>query len=352
MVRHMAIRIVQPKSQTPSDVVLIYNAAADVDPAVKKAWPEAAIGNETMEAFKSHYSRIGGKDLTPLVDAVKRLDLEWTDVRNLVLVGFSEGCQALRTFLLSGAFPSGIIAIDGIHSNLGKNPTGHEDGGDIRWFHVQPFRTYAEFAKGDVRLFTITHSDIVPWGKDGGPASTTRLARLILAPDVEKPMGTTTAGVSPFQLVSGFRQGMFSVLGYSGKDKAAHSYQLMHVMPEVLAQARAKLLAANAVFTPLPGSGTTPKLGSADVAPWTGPEAPATPPFPTVTPTPTPVNHPPKITPKPPLTPTTPPKRPAVEQPVPTPPSAQVSSGSAGGVAAVVIALGLLGLAASRRRRG
>lgn len=349
----MTIRVVQAKSQTPSDVVLIYNASAAVDPAVKKAWPEAAIGNETMEAFKSHYSRIGAGDLTPLVDAVKRLDLEWTDVRNLVLVGFSEGCQALRTFLLSGAFPSGIIAIDGIHSNLGKNPTGHDDGGDIRWFHVQPFRTYSEFAKGDVRLFTITHSDIVPWGKDGGPASTTRLARLILAPDVERPVGATTAGVSPFQLVSSFRQGMFSVLGYSGKDKAAHSYQLMTVMPDVLAQARAKLSGVS--FTPLPGSGSSPKLGPADVAPWTGPEAPATPPFPTgqpTTPPVTPVSHPPPtITPKKPLVPATPAK-PRVEQPAPDMPRSQVSSGGAGGVAAAVIALGLLGLVAAKRRRG
>ena len=348
----MTVRVVQTSTERPCDVVLIYNADSAIDPSVKKAWPEAAIGNETMEAFKSHYSKIGPGEMTPLVDAVKRLGLEWTDVRNLVLVGFSEGCQALRTALLSGAFPSGIIAIDGIHSNLGTNPTGHEDGGDIRWFHVQPFRTFAEFAKGETRVLTITHSDIVPWGKNGGPASTTRLARLILAPDVETPMTTITAGVSKFALVSGFRQGFLSVLGYSGNDKAAHSYQLLQVLPDVLA--RARVMVQGKTFTPLPGSGSSPKLGPADVVPWKGPEAPAPPPFPPTTDPPTlpvtPVGHPPPV--KRPPTPTTQPPKPN-EPPVAELPRSQIGTGGSGGGAAVVaIALGLLGLAALKRRKG
>jgi hypothetical protein len=342
----MTVRVVQTSAERPCDVVLIYNADSAIDPSVKKAWPEATIGNETMEAFKSHYSKIGPGEMTPLVDAVKRLGLEWTDVRNLVLVGFSEGCQALRTALLSGAFPSGIIAIDGIHSNLGTNPTGHEDGGDVRWFHVQPFRTFAEFAKGETRVLTITHSDIVPWGKNGGPASTTRLARLILAPDVETPMTTITAGVSKFHLVSGFRQGDFSVLGYSGTDKAAHSYQLLQVLPDALSRARTML--QGKTFTPLPGSGSSPKLGPADVVPWKGPEAPTPPPFPPTLPV-TPVGHPPPVKRPPTKTPPPQPKEPPLAE---LPRSQIGTGGSGGGAAAVFVALALAAAVAMKRRKG
>lgn len=352
----MGIRIVQAaKPGERTDVVLIYHAHPIIDPKVKAAWPEAAIGNETMEAFKGHYGRIGGADLTPLVAACEKLGVKWSNVRNLILVGFSEGCQALRTFVLSGAIPSAMLAVDGVHNMASGNGTikGHESGGVTMDFTVRPWRVYAEAAEAKMRVLTITHSDIVPINV----GSTTMMARIILAPRSESPVapGTEISGVSPFRLLTMFKAGDFRVFGYSGGNEAAHTWQLQTVLPLQLGLIRERV--AGREITPIAGTGATPVLGKDQIALWDGPKPvpPSTtqpvdykdPPDP-----PSPLTPPIVVEPPQPVTPKVPgmPKVP-VKVPVPELPRSQVSPGGAGGVAAVFIGLlALVGIGLRRSR--
>jgi hypothetical protein len=139
------------------------------------------------------------------------------DVTELVLVGFSEGCQGVRTQLYAGIVPAGALAVDGIHTR------------------PEVWRSLAERARAREVALTITHSSIQP----GTYASTTQMAAQILAPDVEEPV--TMASTDLYPQISQYEDGLFRVAGFAGSDAGAHIYQGRQVLPQELARMREAL---------------------------------------------------------------------------------------------------------------
>jgi hypothetical protein len=71
----------------------------------------------------------------------------------VVLVGYSEGCQAIRAHLLAGAQPWGVVAVDGTHSEM---PEAN------RKYSIIPYRQAFDRARlnPDRALFVATHSGL------------------------------------------------------------------------------------------------------------------------------------------------------------------------------------------------
>src|SRR5262245_53630504 len=114
------MRIVQPGKGDVRDVVLVYHLSSAVDAALRAAAPSACIGNETGPAFKGFYSGTGPGRIAPLADALEdlRRRIGRFNVGRIIVVGYSEGCQASRTHLRAGADPDAIVAADGTHASL------------------------------------------------------------------------------------------------------------------------------------------------------------------------------------------------------------------------------------------
>lgn len=280
----MAIRIVQRNNRpTPqTDVVIIYHLTSQLDDKVKAAYPDAVILNETYPPG-GHYGGVGPDKVTPLSNCLEIAGLKPEDVRNLILVGFSEGCQAPRSLLLAGASPSAILAVDGIHNNLTDKP-----GGQTLNYHVAPWKNYAALARDSEKVFTITHSAIVPMvkrpdGSIGHFASTTQMAAIILSPDTEKNPPVMAGADGKYVQTGFFEQGLFRVVGYSGGDAPAHVFQAMTILPSELSRIRG-ILATKSIPFQLGGSkmivdstpfnGTIPPVTPASVPSTPGPTTP------------------------------------------------------------------------------
>lgn len=219
------LRIVQLPNRKPFDLVIVYHLTAELDNKLKESYPGSMIINETYPPG-GHYGNIGPDKVTPIAQVLSFAKIANTsDVRNLIIVGFSEGCQAPRTLLLSGCIPSAILAVDGIHNNKNIGVPG----GTTMNMHVIPWKQYADLAKKDERILIITHSSIIP----PDFASTTQMAKIILDPD--KEFEIITAGDDPkYFLISSFDKGLFRVMGYSGGDVMAHVFQATQILPQQL----------------------------------------------------------------------------------------------------------------------
>lgn len=182
-------------------------SAADVD--VLAALPgHVGVVNQTYPGFKDHYTHIGDDAIAP-IDEV--LAAGGADAGSAVaLVGFSEGCQGVRTQLLAGVVPVAALAVDGIHTK------------------PEPWRALAERARRSELALTITHSSIQP----GTYPSTTQMAAQILAPDSEHPATDDSQG--PYPLISAYEDGDLRVFGY-----AVLPRELAHLAPWLTPGARA-----------------------------------------------------------------------------------------------------------------
>jgi hypothetical protein len=223
-----AVRLVQAGNGAARDVVLVYHLASAVDAAVRAAaGPAAVIGNQTFAGDET----IG--KLLRVSDAVSDLQAQAGpfDVRRVVLVGFSRGCQGVRANL--GPLVSMAVAVDGIHAPK-ANPGPA----------LAPWQTFGEFARQGAARLIVTHTAIEP----GKYLSTTETADR-LWPEAKAAAEPAPGGGKRW------RSGGLEVWSYPGSDTAAHIYQGQHVLPAALAE----LLGGSSSSPPGPTPKPTPK---------------------------------------------------------------------------------------------
>jgi len=254
----VSLRLVQSApGPAPFDLVICYFVDIRLDEQIKAAWPDAMIVNQTNQAMVGAHRDFGSDKVTPLADVFAKYQLAESDVRNLILVAFSEGNQALRLQLISGVVPSALISIDGIHNS----PWPGTKRGQTQNYHVEAYRSFAQRARDGERVFIITHSSIEP--PDFAPVR--QLVGNILYPDGENPPETPQT-IDKYTQTGEFVQNGLLVEGWSGGDENAHIFQAKNRIPAKLQQARA-MLDGHTVGFEL-GTGRNPGLSRADITPW------------------------------------------------------------------------------------
>jgi hypothetical protein len=230
----VTVHVAQTARSLPAPLVVIYHAGASK--SVLEAWPEATIVSESHPGFKNWYTHLGADGLASLDEILAQAGLTQADVSHIVLVGFSEGCQGVRTQMLAGVVPSAVLAVDGIH-------TRPEAWADV----------IARARAGEAAA-TVTHSSIQP----GTYKSTTQIAAELIAPATEQPVENDG---QPYPMIGLYQDGLFRVAGFAGADAPAHVYQGNVVLPRELAIIRDELAG---VAAPTPwgasSSGSSPWL--------------------------------------------------------------------------------------------
>lgn len=266
---------------------------------------------------------------------------------NLILVGFSEGCQAVRAYLAAGEVPSAVLAIDGAHASAPP---------DLRT-QIQPWRDFFDRARARRAHAIITATRIpttnylstatmlpILTGFPPAPKVAAPAAAAGFAPVALITLGLSTAatleqhargrnvrlwqvgeagdpawevmGGGAFQKCS---EGWLQAQQWPGGDAAAHVQQAAQVMPIALGEVFVRL--ANGPIAPFVrgySAGDPPPI--APVGPYT--ELP------------------------PGLTPTNPKPGRVPDSPAPAPPPAPSSSSGGGGAGAVLLVLAAAGLGA------
>jgi len=205
----MGYRLVQRGEGKERPLVVFYLVGSHVDADVR-----AALG--PLPAIAAYDDSIG----EPLPSTISRVNgtIVGSAVKDVVLVGFSAGCQAVRRELATGRDPIGAVAMDGTH---GKLPPAE--------YQVAPWRELAEKARRGERLFvaTCTQNTYVETDlpKDQRYAATVTMLRLI-----------TGFSIPPSDAPEGEHDGDLHVYGYTSEttDKAAHIRQQRIWMPEML----------------------------------------------------------------------------------------------------------------------
>ncbi|HVK69408.1 MAG TPA: hypothetical protein VM694_33355 [Polyangium sp.] len=133
----MAYRLVQRGEGEQRPLLVLYLVGAHVDADLRAAvGPEASIAaydDATGEPLPQTVARVAATTGVPVGD--------------VILAGFSAGCQAVRRELIAGRDPSGVLAIDGTHGDLPP----------ADW-QLAPWRALAERARRGERLFVATCS--------------------------------------------------------------------------------------------------------------------------------------------------------------------------------------------------
>lgn len=170
----MALRLVQKPASTEAPFVLVYHSGAS-DDSLRSAAPGALICVDTGKPFSGYYGATGPGKIDPLPEAIEKA-AELADVvgftpSQIVLAGWSEGCQGIRTQLKAGHVPDAVVAIDGTHSSKPPAPD-----------HIDPWRAFANKAKAGSVGFLASCSSIDP----GSYNSTRETLRLITGFDLER----------------------------------------------------------------------------------------------------------------------------------------------------------------------
>jgi hypothetical protein len=208
---HMTFSFSAGLVSTPPVVVLYHTP---ISQAVRDAFPEAMMISERHPGFKDFYTHVDeATGILPLGELLKRAmaDGGLSDVGPVFLVGFSEGTQGVRTQLENGNVVAGAIAVDGIYTR------------PEAWTEIE------ERARAKDAFFSVTHSSMEP----GTYKSTTQIAAELIAPEKESPVSDPGSGEYP--MLGLYEDGFFRVVGYGGKDAAAHQFQAAAALPRELA---------------------------------------------------------------------------------------------------------------------
>jgi hypothetical protein len=336
--------VAQQGEGSPRDLVVI--AHGGTPPTVLQYTPRACVVGVNYPPFKGNY-KLGGM-LPPLADLVRGA-LGSAPLGNLILVGFSEGCQAVRSWLAAGEVPSAVLVIDGAHASAPP---------DLKT-QIQPWRDYFDRARWRKAHAIVTATRIpttnylptavvLPLITGFPPAPKMPAAVSGFAPVALALMGLSSAASIEQELrghpwrvrVAGeeeptwqqrgdyqqIREGYLMAQQWPGGDAAAHVAQAQKVMPSLLGEVYVWL--ANEPVSPYVrgySSGDPPPI--APVGPYQ--------PIP------------------PGLLPTNPPGRPPAQPPSGPPlvgPAFGPPAPSSGGGAAAVAVLALFGLAALATR--
>jgi len=308
----------QPGEGNPRDPIVI--AHGGLTPAIRAVAPQACVVGLSFPPLKGHYALKGSGAgmLPPLAELVKGA-LGGVALRHLILVGFSEGCQAVRAWLAAGEVPSAVLAIDGAHGSK-PSPSAAQ---------VQPWRSFFARARAAQRPAVITATSI-PTGNYLStstmlpiltgfqpPPSTTSAGGSVVVGDVGIALAvlgslanaaaleaSARAGAGPtlpdgWEQGPGFlwtQQGLLYAEQWPGKDAAAHVQQAQQGIPRLLGRVLSELAQIPAapwvrgltpgdpppappgvVFPAIPGGGGG---GGRPPSPATPPAAPPAPPAP------------------------------------------------------------------------
>jgi dienelactone hydrolase len=208
----MGLRLVQSGQGEIRDLVVVYHLTAELDRAVREAAPRAIIVNDTRpHARRAEYRRttIGGIATFEHLIEWARSEACALAVGRVVLVGYSAGCQAVRTHLADGAEPAAVVTIDGTHAS---DPP-------LLW-QIDVWRQLATRARASDAVWIATHTQIVP------PDFLS--TKSVLSRATGWPLSSVDAVAM---------EGELTVRSYPGADAEAHRRQAREVLPAMLAQA-------------------------------------------------------------------------------------------------------------------
>lgn len=245
----MTWRVVQKGSGAVRPLVVLYHATAEADHLVRAALaPRACLVNETLAPFSGNYRSIGSGRITSLRDGVVKLNAElgaegfWP----IVLVGFSEGCQGIRTQLRARAVVTATLAVDGIHAT--KPPATEVQIDTWRnWFAQCGARFGASGLNAPVDvtapLAWCTCSQIDPGsyfsvkrtlemitGWTPLASGVVQESRIVRVPTATGERGVTVKIGKPMVYASG----NLRIDSYPGNDAQTHSGQLLVALPALL----------------------------------------------------------------------------------------------------------------------
>lgn len=141
----MSIKIIQQGSGATRDVALMYLVGPKAKDLAAVLGPEVCVLSETASSYKT--SGPGGVTLWEEAIALAQ-GAGAFEVGRIWLIGFSAGCQGVRTQLLAGCPASYILACDGIHMPLGQPEA----------YQVDPWRSAASKAKMGLVTFSVSMS--------------------------------------------------------------------------------------------------------------------------------------------------------------------------------------------------
>lgn len=131
----MSFRLVQQGEGNPRPLVVLYLVGAPLDQDLQEA-----LGK--TPAIAAYDEPVGETLHTTISRTQAKTEAEISDV---ILVGYSAGCKAVRRELMNGFDPAGVFTIDGTHADLPP----------LDW-QIQVWQTYAERARRCERLFVAT----------------------------------------------------------------------------------------------------------------------------------------------------------------------------------------------------
>jgi hypothetical protein len=233
------VKLIQPGRGESRRLVVVYHhdpAADSIQRLVCAAAGDAIVVNETLGAFQNNYSSV--RPMAAIVDWAKKAS-NALHVSQVIVVGFSEGCQAVRAHLLNGDNPDACLAVDGTHSSAPP----------VEKTQLAPWRKYIDRAKRGERVFIGSHSAIVP------PTYPSTRATL------ERVTGWTLGTVEARK-----QEGRCVILSSPGTTKEAHWRQARKVLPRMLAEAMSLLDAPAAVPEPPPSRPTAKPVSSLPAA--------------------------------------------------------------------------------------
>ncbi len=145
------IRLVQAGRGAQRPLVVLYHAGPWSDPLVTDAaGPDACVVNDTEEPSQGLYSKVdagGIENLATVVTQAQGLAGEAFTPSPLIVAGFSEGCEGVRSQLLAGYDPDVAICADGIQ--VQRN---HSDA------DLQVWRDIVARARAGTRRFLVSHA--------------------------------------------------------------------------------------------------------------------------------------------------------------------------------------------------
>lgn len=232
------IRVVQAGDVSQvRNVVLIYHADPQaIGSLVAKACPGAVVATQVFEPFKLKYTPQNLPALAAeLAEIQNQIGGAW-QIGSLILCGFSEGCQGVRTQVSRGNVPSAIVCADGLHAAIPLSEA-----------QIAPLKAYCALARARERVAYLSHTQIDTTGYL--PTKTVTPAVAAFTPAAQ----TFSDGDATIT-----REGDLWMFAYPGKDAPAHVRQAKEVLPVMASGALLQAVAQGTSPVILPGGGTPP----------------------------------------------------------------------------------------------
>ena len=158
--------VVQKGSGATRDALIAFKIPGSI---VAAAAPDAVVIEETGPSLQNWYEHGSPSRGMAMYDALVGLAVaaaaeDGAKVGRVFLLGFSEGGEAIRTHLIEGANPSGVIAVDGLYTPL--NDSGPR---------TRVWMDYVSRAKSCDRIMVASHASL-PATLGRSPQATLALA--------------------------------------------------------------------------------------------------------------------------------------------------------------------------------